>query len=228
MTAKPKVMENYERSWKKSWKVMEFEELKRVRTLHQATFVYMIPGPIGKAHFRVRYDRWIWSNIFTNSNEKKTCLLLCLLCIFKFQTLTCQNFWIFYFTSRLTLHECVVNVCIRWFLLRNWTIRRLHTSNNTPCLPPKILHKHCFQFPLGRLKHPGELKNRGYAKFGGEANKVYCGRCANGELENRSPQIKPSRSKGENYCNSKLPHMASTPEFEPGPHRWEASALTTL
>ena len=38
---------------------MEFEELKRVRTLHQATFVYLIPGLIGIAHFRVRYDRWI-------------------------------------------------------------------------------------------------------------------------------------------------------------------------
>ena len=38
----------------KSWKVMEFEELKRVSTLHQATFVYLIPGPIGIAHFRVR------------------------------------------------------------------------------------------------------------------------------------------------------------------------------
>ena len=55
----------------------------------------------------------IWSNIFTNSNEKKTCLLLCLLCIFKFQTLTCRNFWIFYFMSRLTLHKCAVNVCIQ-------------------------------------------------------------------------------------------------------------------
>ena len=33
MTAKPKVMENEKKSWKKSWKVMEFEELKRVRTL---------------------------------------------------------------------------------------------------------------------------------------------------------------------------------------------------
>ena len=103
---------------------MEFEELKRVRILHQATFVYLISGPIG--------------------------------------------------------------------------IRHLHISHNTPCLPPKILHKHCFQFLVGRLKHPGELKNRGYAKFWGEANKVYCGRYANGELENRSPQIKPSRSKGEN------------------------------
>ena len=28
--------------------------------------------------------------------------------------------------------------------------------------------------------------------------------------------------------NNKLnPHMASTPGFEPGPHWWEASALTT-
>ena len=26
--------------------------------------------------------------------------------------------------------------------------------------------------------------------------------------------------------NSKLPHIASTPEFEPGPHRWVASAFT--
>ena len=33
LTAKPKVLESLKRSWKKSWKVMEFEELKRVRTL---------------------------------------------------------------------------------------------------------------------------------------------------------------------------------------------------
>ena len=49
---------------------MEFEELRRVRILHQATFVYLISGPIG--------------------------------------------------------------------------IRHLHISHNTLCLPPKILHKHCF------------------------------------------------------------------------------------
>ena len=55
----------------------------------------------------------IWSNIFTNSNVKETCLLLCLLCLFKFQTLTCRNFWIFYFISRLTLYKCVVNVCVQ-------------------------------------------------------------------------------------------------------------------
>ena len=28
-------------------------------------------------------------------------------------TLTCRNFWIFYFTSKLTLYEWVVNVCIQ-------------------------------------------------------------------------------------------------------------------
>ena len=33
LTAKPKVLKNSKKSWKKSWKVMEFEELKRVRTL---------------------------------------------------------------------------------------------------------------------------------------------------------------------------------------------------
>ena len=26
----------------------------------------------------------IWSNIFTNSNEKKTCLLLCLICVYSY------------------------------------------------------------------------------------------------------------------------------------------------
>ena len=30
VTAKPKVLENLKRSWKKSWKIMEFEDLKRV------------------------------------------------------------------------------------------------------------------------------------------------------------------------------------------------------
>ena len=33
VAAKPMVMENLERSWKKSWKVKEFQELKRVQTL---------------------------------------------------------------------------------------------------------------------------------------------------------------------------------------------------
>ena len=40
-------------------------------------------------------------------------------------------------------------------------------SHNAPYLPPKILHKHCFQLLLGRLKYLVEVKNKGYAKFGG-------------------------------------------------------------
>ena len=81
----------------------------------------------------------IWSYIFTNSNKKKTCLLLCLLCIFKFQTLTCQNFWIFYFTPRLTLYECVVNVCIQ----QQFIIRKLDYCWLQGCLNshPFINHK---------------------------------------------------------------------------------------
>ena len=38
---------------------------------------------------------------------------------------------------------------------------------------------------------------------------------------------KISRSKGENQQQTQHPHMALTPGFEPGPHCWEASALTT-
>ena len=32
-------------------------------------------------------------------------------------------------------------------------------------MPPKSLHKLCFQFLLGQLLDPGEMKNKGYAKF---------------------------------------------------------------
>ena len=35
VTAKPKVMKTLKRSLKMSWKVMEFEELKRVQTLYE-------------------------------------------------------------------------------------------------------------------------------------------------------------------------------------------------
>ena len=45
-------------------------------------------------------------------------------------------------------------------------IRHFHISHNAPYLPPKILHKHCFQFLLGRLWYPGEMKNKGYARIG--------------------------------------------------------------
>ena len=51
---------------------------------------------------------------------------------------------------------------------KNSFIRHLHISHDAPYLPPKILHKRCFQFPLGPLEYPGEMKNKGYAKFWGQ------------------------------------------------------------
>ena len=44
------------------------------------------------------------------------------------------------------------------------SIHYLHKSNNTPLLPPKNLHGHCFRFLLGHFYVPGEIANNGYAK----------------------------------------------------------------
>ena len=41
--------------------------------------------------------------------------------------------------------------------------------------------KHCLLLLLEPLQYPGKIKNKGYAKFWELANKVYYGRCANGE-----------------------------------------------
>ena len=47
-----------------------------------------------------------------------------------------------------------------------------------------------------------------------------------GERQTGVPGEKPLGAK-ERTKNKINPHMASTPRFEPGPHWWEASALTT-
>ena len=47
------------------------------------------------------------------------------------------------------------------------SICHLHTSHNALHLPPKILYKRCLQFLLEQLYYPGEMKNKGDAKFGG-------------------------------------------------------------
>ena len=48
-----------------------------------------------------------------------------------------------------------------------------------------------------------------------------------GEGKTGVPGEKPLGAK-ERTNNKLNPHMASTPEFEPGPHWWEARALTTV
>ena len=53
-------------------------------------------------------------------NEKNTCLLICVLCIFKFSTLTYRNLWIFYFMSRLTL----INVSLMFVLRGNFCSKK--------------------------------------------------------------------------------------------------------
>ena len=62
----------------------------------------------------------------------------------------------------------------------------LHLDHNAPCLLSKILHSHCFQFFLGITVILREIKDNGYAKFGGGGgggvNKVHYGLCENGEL----------------------------------------------
>ena len=47
-----------------------------------------------------------------------------------------------------------------------------------------------------------------------------------GEGKTGVPGEKPVEAK-ERTNNKLNPHMASTPGFEPGPHWWETSALTT-
>ena len=54
--------------------------------------------------------------------------------------------------------------------IRNMHIRHLHISHNAPHLPPpppkKKMRTFGFQFLLGRLQYPEDMKNKGYAKFG--------------------------------------------------------------
>ena len=47
--------------------------------------------------------------------------------------------------------------------------------------------------------------------------------------ERGKPEYPEKNLSEQGRTNNKLnPHMASTPGFEPGPHWWEASALTTV
>ena len=58
-------------------------------------------------------------------------------------------------------------------------IRHLHIFNDKPV----VIHQLFVPFLLGRLWHPGELKNKGYTKLWGQTMciRLCMGRCANGE-----------------------------------------------
>ena len=58
----------------------------------------------------------------------------------------------------------------------------IFTVTNAPCLPPIILHNHCFQFPLGITVIPRETEDNGYAKFWG-INRVHYGLGENGQYQ---------------------------------------------
>ena len=65
------------------------------------------------------------------------------------------------------------------------SIYHFHIDHNALCLPPKILHKHCFQFLLGITVVPREIEDNGYAKFW-EVNKVHYGLCKIGEYRRQT------------------------------------------
>ena len=56
----------------------------------------------------------------------------------------------------------------------NFTIHHFHIDHNAPCLPPKILHNHCFQSLLGITVITREIQDNGYAKFCGVNRVLYC------------------------------------------------------
>ena len=60
-------------------------------------------------------------------------------------------------------------------------IHYFHTDHNAPCLPPKILHNHCFRFLLGITVVPREIEENGYAHFWG-VHKVHYGLCESSEF----------------------------------------------
>ena len=58
-----------------------------------------------------------------------------------------------YLENKSIMHKSPVRVAtlVCRYLVKPKTLRHLQISYNAPYLPPNILHKHCFQFLLGRL-----------------------------------------------------------------------------
>ena len=81
--------------------------------------------------------------------------------------------------KKFKIGRLVMALCLIYFF--GFYNHHFHIHYNVPCLPPKILHNHCFQFLQGIRLVPGDIEDNGYAKFWG-VNKVHHGLCENGEL----------------------------------------------
>ena len=62
----------------------------------------------------------------------------------------------------------IFEIPVLTILTQTFTFTFLHA----PCLHPKILHNHCFQFLLGITVVPREIEDNSYGKFQ-EVNKVH-------------------------------------------------------
>ena len=88
----------------------------------------------------------IWNNKFTNSNEKKDLFITLSIVIFTFQTLTCRNFWIFYFMSRLTLYECpnCLYSAVNFNSKLNYTLS-VYVASESDLTPLQCFFDRCFK-----------------------------------------------------------------------------------
>ena len=68
------------------------------------------------------------------------------------------------------------------------SIHYLHKSQNTPLLPPKNLHRHCFRLLSGHFHVPGEIANNGYAKVLG-GNRGVLWDCASSEFSDSASYV---------------------------------------
>ena len=61
-----------------------------------------------------------------------------------------------------------------FYVILIFKILYLHKSHNTPLLPPKNLHRHCFRLLLGHVHVRGEIANNEHAKVWGGGGLKRC------------------------------------------------------
>ena len=60
-------------------------------------------------------------------------------------------------------------------------VHHFHIDHNVPCLPPKILYSHCFQFFPGFYSHSTSNQRQWFCKIFGGKRGAYYDLCENGE-----------------------------------------------